>query len=411
MNIKQSMRIALRSISANKMRAGLTMLGIIIGVMAVVAMLSIGRGAQTAITDQITSIGTNLLYIRPGSTSDSGVKSAQGSATTLTKEDAEALEGLPNIVAVAPQVESFGQMAYLGNNSNARVLGVTPEYLDTMNIKLADGEFISAANVTANSAVAVLGAETATTLFDTADPVGQTVRINGQSFRVIGVMQAMGGSGMNNTDTQVYVPLTTAMTRLARAGQFRGGNTVSVINVKITDTTMQDTVVQEISEVLRDRHHITSTDDFSISSQQDILNAANQVTGTLTLFLGGIAAISLIVGGIGIMNIMLVSVTERTREIGIRKAVGARKRDILTQFLTEAMILSLAGGIVGVMLGGIIARLISGMSMGTTTINTVVDPDSVLLAVLFSAAVGLFFGSYPANRAAGLHPIEALRYE
>ncbi len=411
MDIKQSMQIALHSIGANRLRAGLTMLGIIIGVMAVVAMLSIGRGTQSAITSQITSIGTNLLYIRPGSTNDSGVKSAQGSATTLTKEDAAALEGLPYIVGVAPQVESFGQMAYLGNNSNSRVLGVTPEYLDAMNATVANGEFISAANVTANSAVVVLGAETATTLFDSADPVGQTVRINGQSFRVIGVMEAKGGSGMNNTDTQVYVPLTTAMTRLSRPGQFRGGNTVSVINVKITDYSMQDTVVQEISEVLRERHHITSTDDFSISSQQDILNAATQVTDTLTLFLGGIAAISLIVGGIGIMNIMLVSVTERTREIGIRKAVGARKRDILTQFLTEAMILSLAGGIVGVLLGAVVAGLISGMNMGTTTINTVVDTDSVLLAVLFSAAVGLFFGSYPANRAAGLHPIEALRYE
>ncbi len=411
MDIKQSMKIALHSIGANRLRAGLTMLGIIIGVMAVVAMLSIGRGTQSAITSQITSIGTNLLYIRPGSTNDSGVKSAQGSATTLTKEDAAALEGLPYIVGVAPQVESFGQMAYLGNNSNSRVLGVTPEYLDAMNATVANGEFISAANVTANSAVVVLGAETATTLFDSADPVGQTVRINGQSFRVIGVMEAKGGSGMNNTDTQVYVPLTTAMTRLSRPGQFRGGNTVSVINVKITDYSMQDTVVQEISEVLRERHHITSTDDFSISSQQDVLNAATQVTDTLTLFLGGIAAISLIVGGIGIMNIMLVSVTERTREIGIRKAVGARKRDILTQFLTEAMILSLAGGIVGVLLGAVVAGLISGMNMGTTTINTVVDTDSVLLAVLFSAAVGLFFGSYPANRAAGLHPIEALRYE
>jgi len=200
------------------------------------------------------------------------------------------------------------------------------------------------------------------------------------------------------------------MTRLARAGQFRGGNSVSVINVKITSTTMQETVVTEIGDVLRERHRV-ATDDFNITSQQDILNAANQVTGTLTLFLGGIAAISLIVGGIGIMNIMLVSVTERTREIGIRKAVGARKRDILTQFLTEAMILSLSGGIIGVLLGALIAKLISGMSVGTTTLTTSVELDSVLLAVVFSAAVGLFFGSYPANRAANLHPIDALRYE
>jgi putative ABC transport system permease protein len=374
-------------------------------------MLSIGRGAQAAITSQITSIGTNLLYIRPGSTQSSGVRTAEGTATTLTKEDAAALEGLAYIVGVAPQVESFGQMVYLGNNTNSRVLGVTPEYLDTMNTKLASGEFISAANVTANSAVVVLGAQAATTLFDTADPVGQTIRINNQVFRVIGVMESKGGTGFMNTDTQVYVPLTTAMTRLSRAGQFRGGNTVSVINVKITDYAMQDTVVQEISEVLRERHHVQAEDDFNITSQQDVLDAANQVTGTLTLFLGGIAAISLIVGGIGIMNIMLVSVTERTHEIGIRKAVGARRRDILAQFLTEAMTLSLVGGLIGVLLGAVAARMISGMSVGTTTLNTVVDIDAVLLAVLFSAGVGLFFGSYPANRAAGLHPIDALRYE
>ena len=411
MQITTSLRIALRSIGANKMRAALTMLGIIIGVMSVVAMLSIGRGASAAITDQITSIGTNLLYIRPGSTQTSGVRTAEGSATTLTKEDGAALQDLPYVVGVAPQVESFGQIVYLGNNTNSRILGITPEYLDTMNTKLSSGDFVSAANVTANSAVVVLGSETATTLFDTADPIGQSVRINGQVFRVVGVMQAMGGSGFSNTDTQVYVPLTTAMSRLSRTGQFRGGNSVSVINVKITDSAMQDTVVQEISTVLRDRHHIQATDDFNITSQQDILNAANQVTGTLTIFLGGIAAISLIVGGIGIMNIMLVSVTERTREIGIRKAVGARRADILTQFLTEAMILSLSGGVVGVLFGALVARLISGMSVGTSTITTVVDPDSVLLAVLFSAAVGLFFGSYPANRAASLHPIDALRYE
>jgi len=410
MNITQSLRIALRSIGANKLRAGLTMLGIIIGVMAVVAMLSIGRGASAAITNQITSIGTNLLYVRPGSTESSGVRTAEGSATSLTKEDAAALEDLADAVGVAPQVESFGQMAYLGNNTNARVLGVTPQYLDTMNVKVASGEFVSAANVTASSAVVVLGSQAATTLFDTADPVGQSVRINGQIFRVVGVMESKGGTGFMNSDTQVYVPLTTAMSRLSRAGQFRGGNSVSVINVKITDSAKQDTVVQEISEVLRERHHV-SQDDFNITSQQDVLNAANEVTGTLTIFLGGIAAISLIVGGIGIMNIMLVSVTERTREIGIRKAVGARKRDILAQFLTEAMILSLSGGLIGVLLGALAARMISGMNVGTSTLSTVVDLDSILLAVLFSAAVGLFFGSYPANRAASLHPIDALRYE
>ncbi len=411
MKLSQSMQIALRSLSANKLRSGLTMLGIIIGVLAVIVMLSIGRGAQTAITNQINSIGTNLLYVRPGATQQGGVRTAEGSAATLTLEDSQALQGLADIVAVAPQVESFGQVAYLGNNANGRVIGATPEYLDAMNVNLAEGEFISAANVTSRSAGVVLGSQVATTLFDTASPVGQSIRINGQTFRVIGVMESKGGTGFMNSDSQMYVPITTAMSRLSRGGQFRGGNTVSTINIKITSTSVQDSVVQEIGDVLRERHHVQFQDDFNIQSQQDILNAANQVTGILTLFLGGVAAISLLVGGIGIMNIMLVSVTERTREIGLRKAVGARRRDILTQFLTEAIFISLSGGLIGLGLGATAARFISGIQFSGTTVNAVVDIDSVLLAIAFSAAVGLFFGSYPANRAASLHPIDALRYE
>lgn len=411
MNILESLRISLSSISANKLRAGLTMLGIIIGVMAVIAMLSIGRGAQAAITSQITSIGTNLLYVRAGSTQSGGVRTAEGSAVTLTLEDSDSLVGLSNVVAIAPQVDSFGQVAYLNNNANSRVLGVTPEYVDTLNASVADGEFVTAANVTARSAVAVLGSQIATNLFGTAEPVGQSVRINGQNFRVVGVMTAKGGTGFENQDTQIFVPITTAMSRLSRPGQSQGSNSVSVINIKISDLSLQDSVISDISTVLRERHHIQFQDDFNVSSQQDILNAANQVTDVLTIFLGGIAGVSLIVGGIGIMNIMLVSVTERTREIGIRKAVGARKRDILAQFMTEAMLLSLAGGLIGVLGGAGIARMISGVSLGGSTLTTSVDLDSILLAVTFSAAIGLFFGSYPANRAASLRPIEALRYE
>jgi putative ABC transport system permease protein len=356
-------------------------------------------------------MGTNLLYIRPGSTQSGDARTAEGSAATLTVEDGAVLVDLPNVVAVAPEVDSFGQVVYQGNNTVGRVLGTTPEYQTVSNSTVADGEFISSANVTTRSAVAVLGSQIAQTLFDTAEPVGQTIRINGQNFRVVGVMEAKGGTGFLNMDTQIFVPITTALSRLNRTGQFQGGNSVSDINVKITDTSVQDSVVQSISDVLRERHAVQFQDDFNIQSQQDILNTASQVTGTLTIFLGGLAAISLIVGGIEIMNIMLVSVTEQTREIGLRKAMGARRGDILTQFLTEAMILSLAGGVIGILLGAIIARVISGIQMGTTTLNTVVDPDSVLLAVLFSACVGLFFGSYPANRAASLHPIEALRFE
>ncbi len=411
MNIGMSVRIALRSLSANKLRSALTMLGIIIGVMAVIAMLSIGRGAQAAITAQINSIGTNLLFIRPGAPQTSGVRSAEGSAATLTLDDADALFGVPDVVGVAPTVDSFVQLAYLGNNANARVIGVTPDYVNTLNANVADGEFVSSANVTARSPVIVLGAQIATTLFNDSEPVGQSVRVNGASYRVIGVMESKGGTGFMNQDTQVFVPITTAMSRVNRGGNFRGGNTVSTINIKISDTNAQDAVIQDISQILRDRHRTQFQDDFTIQSQQDILNTANQITGVLTIFLGGIAGVSLVVGGIGIMNIMLVSVTERTREIGIRKAVGARKRDIMAQFLTEATILSVSGGLIGILFGAIIARVISGINFGTSSLNTVVDLDSILLAVGFSVAVGLFFGSYPANRAAGLHPIDALRYE
>jgi putative ABC transport system permease protein len=410
MNLIESVRIALRSVSANKLRSGLTMLGIIIGVMAVITMLSIGRGMQTTVTAQINSIGTNLLFVRPGNTQQGGVRQ-QESAATLTREDANALATLPNVTSVAPEIDGFGQVAYMGNNAVGRILGVTPEYQYAMNANVASGEFVSAANVQARAAVVVLGAGIAQTLFDTADPIGSNVRINGQNFRVIGVMEPKGGTGFMNTDTQIYVPITTAGSRLVGAARFRGGDVVSTVNVRITDTSVQDSVVQDISDVLRERHRTQFQDDFTIQSQQDILNTLTQITDAFTIFLGGIAGISLIVGGIGIMNIMLVSVTERTREIGIRKAIGARRRDILIQFLTEAMILSLFGGLIGLLFGAAIARMISGIQMGNTTLQTVVDLDAVLLAISFSLGVGLFFGIYPANRAATLHPIDALRYE
>jgi len=411
MIIWQSVRIALQSIGANKLRSGLTMLGIIIGVMSVIAMLSIGRGMQNTVTAQISSIGTNLLFIRPGGTQQGGVRQ-QESAATLTLSDAEALASVPNVTSVAPEVDGFGQVAYLANNAVGRVIGVTPAYQDAMNANLASGDWVTAANVTTRAAVVILGSQIATNLFDAADPIGQTVRINGQNFRVIGVMAAKGGSGFNNTDTQIYVPITTAASRLTGNNRFRGGDVVNTINVRITDTSVQDSVVQDIGDVLRERHHITlQQDDFTIQSQQDILNTLNSITDGFTIFLGGLAGISLIVGGIGIMNIMLVSVTERTREIGIRKAIGARKRDILIQFLTEAMVLSLVGGLIGLAFGAMIARVISGINIGTTTLQTVVDVDAVMLAILFSLGVGLFFGIYPANRAASLHPIDALRYE
>ncbi|MEW5720460.1 MAG: ABC transporter permease, partial [Chloroflexota bacterium] len=260
MNIWQSVRIALRSISANKLRSSLTMLGIIIGVMAVITMLSIGRGMQNTVTSQINSIGTNLLFIRPGNTQQGGVRQNEAQAT-LTLDDAEALMSLPNVIGVAPVIDGMGQLAYLGNNAVGRIVGVTPEYQETLNANVASGEFISASQVTARSAVVVLGSQIATTLFDTADPVGMTVRINGQNFRVIGVMESKGGTGFMNQDTQIFVPITTAGSRLVGGNRFRGGNVVSTINIKITDTNVQDMVVQDISDVLRERHRIQFQDD------------------------------------------------------------------------------------------------------------------------------------------------------
>jgi len=411
-NFVQSTRMALRSLTANKTRSALTMLGIVIGVGAVIAMLSIGRGAQAAITSQIESIGTNLLFVRPGAVQQGGVRQEAGTAQSLTYEDSQALVGLPSIVAVAPEVDAFGQFVYQSQNSRTRLLGVTPEYLDVRNYTMAEGEGITQAEVDAHSAVVVLGDTTATTLFgDSTLAVGQSVRVNGIPLRVVGVLASKGTTGFGSQDDVGLIPLTTAQMRFGRTRVQGGQSSVSSINVQIASQSVSDQVVAEISDVLRQRHHITFQDDFSVASQQDILNTANQVTGVLTLFLGGVAAISLLVGGIGIMNIMLVSVTERTREIGLRKAVGARKRDILSQFLTEAAFLSLLGGVIGIALGWGIAHLMGRVQFGNSTITPVVGLDAVLLATLFSAAVGVFFGWYPAWRAAGLNPIDALRYE
>ena len=413
MNLIESVRIALHSLAANKLRSSLTMLGIVIGVAAVIALMGVGRGASKAIDSQINSMGTNLLFVSPGSTSEGGVRTAQGSAQTLTYEDALALNdpvNLPAVAAVAPQVQAFGQVVNMGNNVNTQIVGVTADYAPVRNYTVNDGDFISQANVQARSSVAVLGANVANTLFPDGSAVGQSVRINNITFKVIGVLTAKGGSGFGNQDDQVLVPITTAMTRLSRS-RSGGGNVISQISVQVVDAKQIGAATEQISAVLRERHHVRYEDDFTIRSQQDMLQSATQITDVLTLFLGGVAGISLLVGGIGIMNIMLVSVTERTREIGIRKAVGATRTNVLTQFLTEATILSVLGGLVGVAAGAGIAFLISGVSLGTMTLQPVIALDSILLATLFSLIVGLFFGIYPAFRAASLHPIDALRYE
>jgi putative ABC transport system permease protein len=405
--------MALKALTRNVMRTALTMLGIIIGVAAVIAMLSIGRGAQASIRAQIESIGTNLLFVRAGSTSQGGVAQAAGSAATLTQDDAEALVNLSGVVAVSPEMQGRGQVVYQGVNANTSVIGVTPEYQTVHNYAIADGEFISSANVVAHSSVVVLGSGVADTLFGgSGGAVGQTIRVSGQPYRVIGVLESKGGTGIANQDDQIFVPISTARLRLLGGARFRGANVVGTVTVQVASTDVIDDVISAITETLDARHNtVAGEEDFIIQNQQDTLNTVTQVTDVLTLFLGGVAGISLLVGGIGIMNIMLVSVTERTREIGIRKAVGARRSDILMQFLVESAVLSVVGGLIGILLGWLISVLLGQVKLGTTTIQPLVGLDTVLLATLFSMAVGLFFGIYPATRAAGLQPVEALRYE
>jgi len=415
MNLLEGIRLAWHSLGANKLRSVLTALGIIIGVAAVITLVSLGRGVQTSITSQIESIGTNLLYVRPGAQQQGGVRAEAGSAVTLTTEDARALAdpaNVPDAVAVAPVVNSFGQVAYLAQNTRTQIYGVTPEYAEVRNYQVEAGEFIQNSQVTGRLAVAVLGNTTAANLFGDPDSaVGQSIRIDGQAFRVIGVLAPKGTTGFLSQDDLVMVPITTAQSRLFRGGNFRGADSISLINVQVASPAQLDQATQQIADTLRQRHRILYEDDFTITSQQDILNTATQITGVLTLFLGGIAAISLLVGGIGIMNIMLVTVTERTREIGIRKAVGARRRDILAQFLTEAVMLSVLGGALGISVAWSISRLLNNIQFSSVAIQPEVGLDAVLMATLFSMAVGIFFGIYPASRAAGLNPIEALRYE
>jgi putative ABC transport system permease protein len=404
---------ALDSLNANKMRSMLTVLGIVIGVAAVIAMLSIGRGAQASITSRIESIGTNLIYVTPGSTNQGGIQSGAGTAGTLTLDDANALTGLQGVEAVASVTNSFVQVVYQGQNTRTRLMGVTPDYDTVSSLNLADGVFISEQEQSARSLVVVLGSAVAEDLFgSTGGVVGQRVRLNGQPYKVIGVLESKGGTGFLNQDDQVFIPLSTALYRLVGNSQFRGSSVIGQIVIKATDSRVVDQVVSEVTSTMRDLHGtIEGADDFTVTSQQATLAAATQVADTLTIFLGGIAGISLAVGGIGIMNIMLTTVSERTHEIGLRKAVGAKRQDILMQFLVESMVLSLLGGLIGVALGWGIASLMGQVQFSGTAITPVVGLDSVLLATLFSMAVGLFFGIYPATRASRLQPVEALRYE
>lgn len=394
------------ALSANKVRTGLTMLGIIIGISSVIAMVAIGNGAKASISSSIQSIGSNLIIITPGAQRSFGGPSAgRGSAQTLTVADGEAIaSSVENISAVAFDVGGRQQVTAKGTNTNVNVTGTTASYSTVRNVTVEDGNFISDSNVASGAKVAVIGPTTATDLFgEGSAPVGQMIRIKGNEYKVIGVTVSKGGSGFANADDAVYIPYTTAQHYLT------GNQYLTEIDISALDSTSTTQVQADTSALLLSRHHITdkTAADFSILNQSDIIATASSVTNTFTILLGAVAGISLLVGGIGIMNMMLTTVTERTREIGLRKAIGAKPRDISLQFLTESVALTFIGGVIGVILGTLIAYGVSSLGI----IQTQVSLSSVLLAFTVSAGIGILFGWYPAKRAARMSPIDALRYE
>lgn len=409
MSIAQAFLEALESISGNKLRSGLTVLGIVIGVAAVIAMLAVGRGAEASITGSISGIGTNLLFVFRGNPDDS-VRNPR----PLTLADADAISdpfAAPSVAAVAPLLQANREISYGGERTTVEIDGITPDYFSVRNYELTEGEFITEEHLLGRSSVALIGPDAADTLFGRHDGItGETIRIDGQPFRILGVLASKGGGAFGSEDNVVLIPFSAAQARLIKRG------TRDQVDVLLVQAVSGDAVLmatEEISQILRQRHRTpVGADDFTVFTQQDLLTTFQSITGILTIFLGGIAGISLLVGGIGIMNIMLVSVTERTREIGLRKALGARKRDILIQFLTESSLLSLIGGVIGIMFGWLISFTVGQIAAANGTAFTpIVGADAVALATIFSAAVGLFFGIYPANRAANLEPVEALRYE
>lgn len=410
MNIFLNIKEAIGSLSANKLRSLLTILGIVIGVASVIALLSLGESAGDSITGEIESIGTNVIYILQGNTNEEVTNPKD-----LTLRDAQALAAstqASEIAYVAPVFTGSAKITQADRSVSTSILGITPDYQHVQNLNMAEGVFISAAQVEGRSAVVVLGPSRAEQFFGrSSGVVGNTIRIGGYPYRIVGVAEAKGGSAFNNPDNNIYIPISTAQARLPRSG---APDRVQFILASMINSDQADLAIRQIRTVLRRVHRIPprSPDDFTLLNQQDFLAVAATITNVLTIFLGGIGAISLLVGGIGIMNIMLVSVTERTREIGLRKALGARKTDILVQFLTESVLLSLFGGMIGIALGWAISTVVSQIATRSgTPLEIAVTLNSVLLATLFSAAVGVFFGYYPANRAANLAPVEALRYE
>jgi putative ABC transport system permease protein len=405
MNLLVTMKIAARALSRNTLRSALTMLGIVIGVGSVIAMVAIGQGAKAQVESQIASIGSNMLIIFPGSTTQGGVHAGAGSATTLTEDDVEAIrKDVSSVRAVAPSLRTVAQVISANQNWSTAVIGSTPDFFTIRDWPVTSGSFFTDADVAGATKVAVLGQTVVDNLFGAQDPVGQIVRIQNVPFKVVGVLAPKGQSarGQDQDDT-VIVPFSTLQKRIM------GVTYAGAIMASATSAEEGPVAQDQIQRLLRQRHHIPAgqDDDFTVRNIADIAAAAEASSRVMTMLLGSIASVSLVVGGIGIMNIMLVSVTERTREIGIRMAVGARGRDILLQFLVEAVVLSLVGGLLGVIFGLVGSQLISAMVHWPTIISL----SSILLAFLFSIAIGVFFGLYPARRAAALNPIEALRYE
>jgi putative ABC transport system permease protein len=400
---------ALSSVVAHKLRSSLTVLGIVIGVAAVIALLSIGRGAQNEIISSIQSLGANLVQVMPGSFSGPGGVRG-GSTQTLTLEDAEAIaEQVPHVATVAPQMQTGAQVIAGEENTSASILGTTPSYRTAYNLEMASGAFFSDYDYDRAAKVAVLGASVAEDLYGDANPIGETMKLSGTIFRVIGVLEAKGASMMSPDDT-IHVPLPAVQQTAAQQRTPQGGHIVSNIGLSVEEEGYAEQVVADITALLRERHRLlpTAEDDFRILSMEEIEAQVSEALGIMTMFLGAIAAISLLVGGIGVMNIMLVSVLERTREIGIRKALGAQERDIWTQFLIEAAMLTFAGGVLGMALGWGIAE---GAAYFVPELTPVVEPDIVILAVSVAVGIGLFFGFYPAWQASRLNPIDALRAE
>ena len=405
-----SIKIAFRALRINKLRSALTMLGIIIGVGAVIAMVAVGSGATERIQQQIASIGSNVIIVLPGSITASGIRLGSGNAVSLTTDDAKAIaRDCPSVQAVAPSSRAGSQVIYGNNNWATQVLGTTPDYLSIRDIEIQSGSAFTQRDVDANAKVALLGQTVVDNLFNGNDPVGQVIRIKQVPITVVGTLVPKGQSPTGqDQDDVILVPITTAQKKLFGVNQARA-NSVGSLMVQARGPQFIQSAQDEMRSVLRQRHHLqpNQDDDFTIRNLEEVFKAQETSSQVMSILLAAIASVSLIVGGIGIMNIMLVSVTERTREIGLRQAVGAKTKDILTQFLVEAVTLSLAGGVVGIILGILASKLISIFAQW----STLVSPGAILLAFVFSALVGVFFGFYPARKAALLDPIDALRYE